>query len=296
MADTPPDLAGVEHRYVDVNGFRMHYAEAGAGEPVLMLHGWPQHWYMWRHLIPVLSPGFRVICPDLRGFGWSEAPPGRYEKEQLADDILALMDALDLKRVRLVGHDWGGWVGFLLCLRAPERFDRYLVLNMTHPFQHPDMRLIDTWRFWYQWLLASPWLGSWILRRVPDFVRKVLIGGMHQPNWTRSDLNLYARRFQEPARAAASVQLYRSFTLREIWSAMAGRYRRQRLTVPTHLLFGERDPAITKRMLRGYEPYADRMTVEFVPDCGHFIAEEQPERVAAVARAFLAGATPVGGA
>ncbi len=286
-AEVPPTLPGVTHHYVQVNGFRMHYAEAGAGEPVLMLHGWPQHWYMWRHLIAELSPRFRVICPDLRGFGWSDAPPGTYEKDVLADDVLAFMDVLGLQRVRLVGHDWGGWIGFLICLRAPERFDRYLVLNMTHPFQHPDARLVDAWRFWYQWVLAMPGLGSYVLRRVPDFVRKVLIGGMHRPNWTRAELNLYARRFQQPDRAAASVQLYRSFTLREIWAAMRGRYHKQRLTVPTHLLFGERDPAITKRMLGGYEANADRMTVEFVPDCGHFIAEEQPETVARVAQGFL---------
>jgi len=287
MSDDLPQVSGVTHHYIDVNGFRMHYAEAGSGEPVLMLHGWPQHWYMWRHLIPVLAPRFRVICPDLRGFGWSEAPPGKYEKQQLADDVLALMDALKLQRVRLVAHDWGGWAGFLLCMQAPERFDRYLVLNMTHPYQHPDFRLLDVWRFWYQWVMAMPLLGSFVLRKVPQFVQAVLKGGMYRPNWSRAELKLYSRKFQEPARAAASVRLYRTFNLKEVWAAMSGHYRKYRLKVRTHLLFGERDLALTRRMIRGYQPYADQMTVEYVPDCGHFIAEEQPALVAKVATAFL---------
>src|SRR6059058_6686702 len=98
-----PAVEGVEvtHRYVDIGGLRMHVAEAGEGEPLVMLHGWPQHWYLWRHQIPELSKRYRVICPDLRGFGWSDAPAGRYEKETLAADLIALLDALGLERVRL---------------------------------------------------------------------------------------------------------------------------------------------------------------------------------------------------
>ena len=86
----------------------------------MLLHGWPQHWYEWRHQIPVLAEHYRVICPDLRGFGWSDAPPGGYDKETLAADVVNLLDALGLDRVKLIGHDWGGWVGFLLCIDPPR--------------------------------------------------------------------------------------------------------------------------------------------------------------------------------
>src|SRR5919106_1697015 len=79
-----PEVPGVEHRFVEANGLRMHVAEAGDGDPVVMLHGWPQHWYEWRHLIPPLAAQYRVICPDLRGLGWTDAPPRGYEKENLA--------------------------------------------------------------------------------------------------------------------------------------------------------------------------------------------------------------------
>ena len=85
-----PELPGVEHRFVDAGGLRVHVAEAGSGDPLVLQHGWPQHWLAWSKLIPALAEDYRVICPDLRGLGWSDAPPEGYEKEQLASDLLAL--------------------------------------------------------------------------------------------------------------------------------------------------------------------------------------------------------------
>ena len=114
--DTPgtrlPDVAGVTHRWVDVAGLSVHVAEAGAGPPLLLLHAWPQHWFCWRRVVPLLSDRYRLIMPDLRGHGWSGAPRRGYEKEQLATDLLTLLDTLELDKVGLVGHDWGGWTGF----------------------------------------------------------------------------------------------------------------------------------------------------------------------------------------
>jgi pimeloyl-ACP methyl ester carboxylesterase len=106
-----PWVPGVEHGYVDVDGLLMHAAEAGEGDPIVLLHGWPRHWYLWRDLIPQLATDRRVICPDLRGFGWTEAPAGGYGKDQLATDRLGV------DRFDLVGHDWGAYTGFLIALR-----------------------------------------------------------------------------------------------------------------------------------------------------------------------------------
>ncbi len=92
MAPPMPEVEGVEHRWATVNGFRMHYAEAGEGEPAILQHGWPQHWWAWRHQIGPLAERYRVIVPDLRGYGWSDAPRSGYEKARLAADVLALMD------------------------------------------------------------------------------------------------------------------------------------------------------------------------------------------------------------
>ncbi|MEY2244545.1 alpha/beta fold hydrolase [Streptomyces sp. BF23-18] len=122
-SDRPmPPLEGAEHRWVTVRGAQLHIAESGSGEPVVLLHGFPQHWYAWRALVPLLAhDGYRLICVDLRGFGWSEQTERGYDTDGLGADILALLDALGLDRVTLVGHNWGAGVGFRLCQRAPER-------------------------------------------------------------------------------------------------------------------------------------------------------------------------------
>ena len=99
----------------------------------MLVHGWPQHWWMWRHVVPLLAPHARLVMIDLRGFGWSDAPPGAYDKQTLADDLLAVLDALGLDRVRLMAHDWGAWSGFLACLAAPERFAAFLALGAPRP-------------------------------------------------------------------------------------------------------------------------------------------------------------------
>ncbi|HJZ34936.1 MAG TPA: alpha/beta fold hydrolase, partial [Solirubrobacterales bacterium] len=157
----PPVVDGVRHRWVEARGLQFHVAEAGEGDDVVLcLHGWPQHWYEWRDLMPRLAAaGHRAIAIDLRGFGWSDAPRDGYEKENLATDVLAVLDTLGHEQVKLVGHDWGGWIGFLLCLRAPERFSRYLSLNILTPW--PNMRAFvpELWRFWYQLVIAAPVLG-----------------------------------------------------------------------------------------------------------------------------------------
>ena len=284
MAVTAPEIAGIRHEYVDAAGLRMHVVEAGPsdGEPVLVLHGWPQNWYEWRHQIPALAgAGYRVIVPDLRGFGQSEAPPGGYDKENMATDVLNLMDAMGLARVRLMGHDWGGWIGFILCVRAPERFSRYVALNIPHLWAKTGPKtLLNVWRFWYMVVIASP-LGRWLLQNRPGFVRLIITGRSPNPQvWSAEDLEAFTRPLQEPARAEASVPLYRTFRLREFGPVGAGRYQKKRLTVPTLELFGEDDFAIAKSLFdRDPNEFADDFTIEFVPDTGHFIAEERPELV-----------------
>src|SRR5438105_4186506 len=161
-----PAVDGVNHRFVEVDGLRTHVAEAGSGEPVVMLHGWPQNWYAWRRLIPPLAERYRVICPDMRGFGWSAAPAAGYGKEALAMDVGRLLDALELERVRLVGHDWGSILGFLLCVRQPERVDRFLALGGSHLWPRASLReTLAFWRFWYQAAVATPLIGPWLVER-----------------------------------------------------------------------------------------------------------------------------------
>lgn len=284
----PPEIEGVSHHRVRARDVEFHYAEAGSGdEVVLCLHGWPQHWYEWRHLMPALADRYRVIAPDLRGFGWSEAPPDGYEKENLADDVLAILDELGIERVKLVGHDWGGWIGFLLCLKAPQRFDKYLSLNILPPWTSMRQMAPHLWRFWYQWMILSPGIG-YRLHRSGKFVPKVLVGGsVQKAAWDRETIHAFSDTFTEPARARAAVQMYRVFNLREVPEMARGRYAHSHLEVPTRLLFGTGDQALRHTILAGSERHADDMQVEKVEDCGHFIADERPELVADRAREFF---------
>lgn len=284
-----PHVEGVTHHQVRARGVDFHYAEAGAGDDVVLcLHGWPQHWYEWRHLMPALADGHRVIALDQRGFGWSEAPAEGYEKENLADDVLVVLDELGLERVKLVGHDWGGWIGFLLCLRAPERFERYLALNILPPWTSMRAMAPHLWRFWYQWLILSPGIG-YRLHRSGRFVPKVLVGAsVRKEVWDDATLHAFSDTFTEPDRARAAVQMYRVFNLHEVGPIARGRYAHARLQVPTKLLFGTGDAALSHTLLAGYERHADDMTLEKVESCGHFIADEMPDLVAERAREFFA--------
>jgi pimeloyl-ACP methyl ester carboxylesterase len=285
-----PAVDGVRHRRVAARGIEFHVAEAGAGDDVVLcLHGWPQHWYEWRHLLPALADRHRVLALDLRGFGESDAPADGYEKEEMADDVLAVLDALGIERVKLVGHDWGGWIGFLLCLKAPRRFERFLALNILHPWLAGGRGVFPyAWRFAYQALVMAPLIG-YRLHRSGRFVPRVLIAGSTvREAWDETTIRAFADNLAEPARARAAVQLYRVFQLREVVPVLRGRYARDRLTVPTKLLFGVDDVVLRPELLAGYEDHADAMTVELVPDCGHFIVDERPRLVAERARDFFA--------
>jgi pimeloyl-ACP methyl ester carboxylesterase len=278
-----PALEGVTHHTVEARGLRFHVAEAGAGAPVLLLHGWPEHWWAWRRVVPLLAPHARLLMLDLRGFGWSDAPADGYDKQTMADDVLAVLDALELERVRVVGHDWGAWIAFLVALAAPSRIERLLALSMPPPFGRPSPRvLVEGWRLTYQLLLAAPALGERIVASQP-FVRRMLTGGAGDAAaFTEADLRAFSAVLAEPARARASVQLYRTFLTREI-----GRGGRGRLRVPTLLITGAADPVVRPIMVAGRERWADDLSVEVVRACGHFLPEERPDLVAERARSFL---------
>src|SRR5947209_14470052 len=119
------------HRQALVNGVRLHLVEAGSGPPVVLLHGFPEFWYAWRHQIPALAAaGFRVVAPDQRGYNLSDKPPdvGSYRLENLAGDVAGLIRATGRERAAVVGHDWGGAVAWAIAMRHPERVERLVIL------------------------------------------------------------------------------------------------------------------------------------------------------------------------
>jgi pimeloyl-ACP methyl ester carboxylesterase len=276
-----PEVAGVRHSHHLAGEVELHVAEAGEGPPLVLLHGWPQHWYEWRALIPPLARRYRVLCPDLRGLGWSEAPRRGYDKETLARDVLALLDGLGVDRFRLAGHDWGGWVGFLICLHAPERVERFLALNIALPFAGPTPKaVLSFWRLWYQWVIAAPLLGRQVAARLPWLAAPAFRWiGAQDGAWSERERGIFLDQFREPERARASVLLYRSFLARDLRWMIGGRYRRMPFRTPTLMLHGLDDKVVRPEHFAGYERYPQHIAVELVPDCGHFIVDERPELV-----------------
>lgn len=286
----PPEVERIEHRHVEARGLRFHLAEAGAGDDVVLcLHGWPQHWLMWRDLMRRLADRHRVLALDLRGFGWSDAPPDGYDKENMATDVAAVLDALGIERVKLVGHDWGGWIGFLLALREPRRIESFLALGIAPPWPELRATLPRFWRFAYQLPISAPGLG-YALHRRGGLVPRVLVGGSTVKDaWDEATLEAYAETYREPARAHAAVRLYRTFVLREVPALLSGRYEDTRLIVPTRLVNGRDDLVLHPSQLSGYKRHAARMEVELVEGCGHFVVDEMPELVVDRARSLFSG-------
>lgn len=268
----------------------MHLAEAGPPDapPLVLLHGWPQHWWCWRRVVPLLTDSYRLLLPDLRGFGWSGAPASGYDKQQLATDLLGLLEVLDLPAVGLVAHDWGGWAGFLACLRRPDRFRAFLALGIPPPFQRADDRAWQLWRLGYQLALATPLLSPAVLRSTPSAVEGLIqLGAARPETFSPADLRTYSRVLTEPARARATALLYRTFLIGELLPVVRGRYRAGDLQVPSRLVVGAADPVVHPALLRDWEAVAAARGRQLLPGVGHFVPEEAPEVVAAAVRELL---------
>jgi pimeloyl-ACP methyl ester carboxylesterase len=289
MAIAMPHVEGVEHHYAQVGDLRMHYAEAGdpVADTLLLVHGWPQNWYAWRGLIGPLAERFHVICPDLRGLGWTDAPPAGYEKAQLARDLIGLLDELRIERVRYLGHDWGSFAGFHAALDNPDRIERLMPLSMPHlwpPEGRPDPRRLL--RFWYQVVLAAPVIGPLAIEKA-GFPGQILRRSRVVGSWSSEELELYEGLLRRPGYVDASTQYYRSFLLRELAPLARGEFRSRRLTVPTRLVVGTKDP-VAGDMGDGYRQYADDMEVEYVQGAGHWLPDEKPQVVLERALGFFA--------
>ena len=268
----PPALPGVTHEYVDARGLRMHIALSGPQDApaVVLVHGWPQHWWAWREVIPLLSGERRVIVPDLRGFGWTDAPHDGYEKEQLASDLLAALDALGVDRVTWVGHDWGAWIGQLAALRAPGTIERMLMVCAPHLWvpRHPRQLLLLT----YQGPLSLPMLGPWLAgRMVPD----ILQTGRGPERLSDADVELFASRVPP----SLSSTMYRTFLTRELPAIARGRYADSVLGVPSTLMIGSRD-LVTRGIADGPAAGQPNLSVRTVRGVGHWLPEQRAQLIA----------------
>lgn len=281
-----PQQDGVSHRDVIAGGLRMHVAEAGPadGPPVLLVHGWPQHHYCWNRVVPDLSRDHRLLMPDLRGFGWSEATSGGYEKENLLGDLIALLDALGVERVTYVGHDWGGFIGFLFGMRAPERLEALINLSIPHPWpsheERRDPRRIAVLA--YQVPITLPLVAPLAMRA--GMAGKVMRLASRHGTFSDQEIELYDATFRTRQGARTTTGMYRTFLSRELLPMVRGRYEDSVIPVRTHLAVGSRDGIMDHASLGGYEGNAPQMTTEVLDDVFHFLPEERPDVVVARVR------------
>jgi pimeloyl-ACP methyl ester carboxylesterase len=280
------ELAGVTHRHIEARGMRFHVAEAGpdGAPPVVLTHGWPQHWWLWRHVIPQLAKDRKVYAWDLRGLGWSDAAPdGDYTKTAMADDLLGVMDALNIDRAGLVGHDWGAFSGMIACVKAPERFTGFVSCSVPHLWPRDRFNPRRLVLLGYQGPISTPFLGERLMRK--GFATRLLKAGRASGRWSDEELHAFGDVMREPKAAKATVGIYRQFLTKELPQFFRGAYADQRLRVPTRLLAGTEDVAVKGDSLEGAN--ADDLVVQWVDGAGHFLPDEAPEVVVQAARELL---------
>ncbi|MDP9275478.1 MAG: alpha/beta fold hydrolase [Chloroflexota bacterium] len=273
-------------RDIGVNGVRLHCVVEGQGPLVLLLHGFPQTSRAWRKQVPDLAKRFRVVAPDLRGFGASDKPKGiaAYRTSVVADDIVALIHAFGEERAHVVGHDWGGAVAWTLATLHPDAVNRLVVLNGPHP-AIMQKALRSNWtqirKSWYIFAFQLPWLPEWSFRRngakgLKDSMRRTA----KPDTFTDADLDEYARAFSAPGAATAAINYYRA--------ALRSPLARGKIKAPTLLIWAEDDFALGMELTRGMDGlFESSPRIEYVPNTGHWVMEERPEVVNRLLLEFL---------
>jgi pimeloyl-ACP methyl ester carboxylesterase len=285
------------HRDVSANGIRFHVAEAGTGPLVLLLHGFPQHWWAWRHLIPALADaGFRAAAPDLRGYGATDKPPRGYDPLTVAADVAGLVRALGERSAVVVGHGWGGHVGWTLAAADPDVVDRLVVVSSPHPMRWFSALLGDRAQRHASRHVARfqlPWHPErWLVEDDAANVRRLVAawGGPAYPleeterHWREGMLILGAPH--------CAVEYYR-WSVRSVPRADGRRFRRvvrRPVEVPTHQLHGGDDRYVLATTARGSDRYvAAAYEWSPLPGVGHFPHEERPTEVAREVLAWCRG-------
>lgn len=274
-------------RKIDVNGLRMSVRVEGSGDPVLLLHGFPQSSRMWAPVAADLAGDVRVIAPDLRGAGDTDAPSEGYESATLLADLVGLMDALHLDRVAVVAHDWSAVIAFELCLRHPARVSSLVAIAVPAPYIRMNPKLAVALaraipHLWFQWAIATPVIGP----RLLSGGRQRLVRWMTLP-MPADDARAYAGVLRDPARARAASRLYRGLIIPAFINILRGTYHGRVLRTRTLILFGGDDALIPRDALAVSPEDAPDTSIEFIPGGAHFLVDEQPEAVTRRIRDFL---------
>jgi pimeloyl-ACP methyl ester carboxylesterase len=279
------------HRFATVKGVRLHYVEAGSGPLVLLLHGFPEFWYSWRHQIPALAAaGFRVLAPDLRGYNESAKPLGvsQYHIDMLRDDVVGLIRQAGVERAHVVGHDWGGAIAWHVALTRPEAVERLAVLNAPHPaaFLRELRTLAQLCKSWYVFFFQLPWLPEWFLRRRNfAFLDRTLSRDRIKPGvFTAEDIEAYKRALAQPGALTATINYYRAALRRHPRASLRDLHP---IDLPTLLIWGERDRYLGIRLTEGLEQWVPNLRIERLPNASHWVQNDLPDRVNELLVEFL---------
>lgn len=287
---------GWQHRHVHANGIRFHYVEAGRGFPVIFLHGFPELWYSWRYQLPALAAaGLRAIAPDLRGYGDTDKPPRieDYDIHHLVGDVVGLMDALDIEKAALVGHDWGGIIVWMVAVMHPQRVERLVSLNVPYrgrPGFPPTARLREmvesgAQQFNYVLVFQEPGRAEGIFAQdLPGRLRRLYEGVAGRPDFlSDEDFQVFLRAFQEGG-LTGPLNYYRNIDRN--WEATQHLHEQQ-VTCPALVVMTDKDPVLRPEMAEGMERWVPALRLEMLRDCGHWTQQERPEDVNRLLLDFL---------
>ncbi|MGI9648737.1 MAG: alpha/beta fold hydrolase [Acidimicrobiia bacterium] len=282
------------NRRVATNGIELAVTEAGAGYPVLLLHGFPELAHSWRYQVPVLAQaGFHAIAPDLRGYGSSDRPAEikAYGLLTLVEDVIGLLDSLEYEKAAVVGHDWGAIVAWTTAILHPERVERLVSLNVPYrgwcagfpTIEYIRQHLSD--RFGYVLMLQEPGVAeAWF---ASDPAGK--LSGMYQraaadPDFlSPDDFRVFLDAFTEGS-ITGPANYYRNIDANHRATAHLANAP---VTMPTLVVAADADPVLPISLMEGMEEWVGDLRLEVVPECGHWTQQEQPAAVNRLLLEFL---------
>lgn len=279
----------VEHAYADLGDVRLHYVTAGAGFPVVLLHGWPQSWYEWRHIIPRLAERFRVIAPDLRGLGDSSRPADGYDKKTIGGDIWRLVrDVMGLGPFHLVGHDWGGPVAYAVAAAHPDEVRKLVILDVTIPGDGSP-NISQGGRRWHHAFHQTLDLPEALVTGREEayfgwFYRNY---GARPDAISEADIAEYLRVYRQPGALRAGFSYYRAIP-RDI-ADNAATASASKLPMPVLALGGDRSWGRGMEVVESLRRLAVNVQGGEVANCGHWMPEEQPDELVRRLMRFFAG-------
>ncbi|MEO7022583.1 MAG: alpha/beta hydrolase [Ktedonobacteraceae bacterium] len=269
------------HHTIATNGINMHYVTQGEGPLLVMLHGFPEFWYSWRYQIPVLAElGYRVVAPDLRGYNETDKPKSGYDVPTLLSDIAGLITALGAEQAIIVGHDWGGVLAWQFAIDYPQMTTKLIVLNAPHPgAMMRDLRSFKQLRkSWYIFAFQIPWLPEYLLAKnnAHQIGRLLSNTALQKEAFSSDDTAKYQEAMSKPGAMKAALSYYRQLMRR---GPNAYRNRNLQVEAPTLLVWGEHDVALGIGLTQGLDPWVPNLRIKRIPDSGHWVQQEQPEKV-----------------